>query len=89
MEKDEIEEIKRYFSVVAEGLKHKIHLIAESILNVDEKMERFRQEAREEFKEVKSMIKFSFAELDHRITVLESEVMSLKSRLDRLETQRK
>ena len=40
-------------------------------------------------KEVKSMIKFSFAELDHRITVIESEVMSLKSRLDKLETQRK
>jgi len=59
MEKGEIEEIKRHFSVVAEGLEHKIQLVAEGVVNVDEKIERFRQEVREEFKEAKSMIKLS------------------------------
>jgi len=86
MEKSEVEEIKRHFSVVAEGLEYKIQLLAEGITNVDEKLERFRKEVKEEFKEAKSMIKFSFAELDRRITTLESEVMSLKRRMDRLET---
>jgi hypothetical protein len=66
MEKGKIEEIKRYFSVVAEGLEHKIQLVAEGIENVDEKLERFRQEVKEEFKETRSMIKFSHAELDRR-----------------------
>ncbi len=87
MEKSEVEEIKRHFSVVAEGLEYKIQLLAEGITNVDEKLERFRQEVKEEFKEAKSMIKFSFAELDRRITAIESEFMSLKSRMDRLEAQ--
>ena len=88
MEKREIEEIKRHFSVVAEGLEHKIQLVAEGITNVDEKLERFRQEVKEEFKETRSMIKFSYAELDRRVAVIEDEVMSLKSRLDRLEALR-
>ncbi|PIX24868.1 MAG: hypothetical protein COZ68_05355 [Deltaproteobacteria bacterium CG_4_8_14_3_um_filter_43_13] len=87
MEKREIEEIKRHFSVVAEGLEHKIQLVAEGITNVDEKLERFRQEVKEEFKETRSMIKFSYAELDRRVAVIEDEVMSLKNRVERLEAR--
>ncbi|MBM4137779.1 MAG: hypothetical protein FJ241_13260 [Nitrospira sp.] len=87
MEKGDIEEIKRHFGVVAESLEHKIQLVAEGITNVDEKLERFRQEVKEEFREAKSMIKFSFAELDRRITVIESEVVSLKRRLEHLEAR--
>ena len=85
MEKREIEEIKRHFSVVAEGLEHKIQLVAEGITNVDEKLERFRQEVKEEFKETRSMIRFSYAELDRRVVAIEGEVMSLKNRVERLE----
>ncbi|MCI2424652.1 hypothetical protein LM599_01270 [Candidatus Acetothermia bacterium] len=48
MEKGEIEEIKRYFSGMAEGLEHKIQLVTEGVVNVDEKIERFRQEVKEE-----------------------------------------
>ena len=54
MEKGEIEEIKRHFNVVAEGLEHKIQLVAEGITNVDKKMERLRQEVKEEFKETRT-----------------------------------
>ena len=87
MEKREMEEIKRHFSIVAEGLEHKIQLVAEGITNVDEKLERFRQEVKEEFKETRSMIKFSYAELDRRVAVIEDEVMSLKNRVERLEAR--
>lgn len=87
MEKGDVEEIKRHFGVVAESLEHKIQLVAEGITNVDEKLERFRQEVKEEFREAKSMIKFSFAELDRRITVIESEVVSLNRRLEHLEAR--
>jgi len=85
MEKREMEEIKRHFSIVAEGLEHKIQLVAEGITNVDEKLERFRQEVKEEFKETRSMIRFSYAELDRRVVAIEGEVMSLKNRVERLE----
>ena len=57
MENKQVEEIKRHFSVVAEGLEHKIQLVAEGIKNVDKKLERFHQEVKEEFKETRSMIK--------------------------------
>jgi hypothetical protein len=67
MDNAQVEEIKRHFGVVAEGLERKIQLVAEGITNVDEKLERFRQEVKEEFKKVKSMIKFSYAELDRRV----------------------
>ena len=87
MKKGEVEEIKRHFDVVAESLEHKIQFIAEGITTVDNKLEHFRQEVKEEFNETKSMIKFSFAELDRRITAIESEVTSLKRRLDHLEAR--
>lgn len=87
MEKGEVEEIKRYFGVVAEGLEHKIQLVAEGIANVDEKLERFRQEVKEGFKEVKAMIKFSYAELDRRIRTVEETVLSLQARVERLEAR--
>ncbi len=87
MNREEIEEIKRHFDVVAEGLEHKIQLVAEGVTNVNEKLERFRQEVQEEFKEVKAMIKFSYAELDRRIRTLEEDFLTLKSRVERLETR--
>lgn len=87
MNDEQMEEIKRHFGVVAEGLEHKIQLVAEGVANLDEKLERFRQEVTEEFKEVKSMIKFSYTELDRRMTTIEGEVSSLKSRMERLEAR--
>ena len=44
--------------------RNEIRPVAEGVANVKEKLERFRQEVQEEFKELKSMIKFSYAELD-------------------------
>ena len=87
MNNEQMEEIKRHFGVVAEGLECKIQLVAEGIASVDEKLERFRQDVKEEFKEVKSMIKFSYAELDRRIRTLEEDFLMFKGRLDRLEAR--
>jgi hypothetical protein len=91
MEKGEIEEIKRYFGVVAEGLEHKIQLVAEGVANLNEKFDRditfLREENEQAHKEILSAIKFSYAELDQRIRVLENGFQSLKARLDRLEAR--
>ena len=64
MNREEIEEIKSHFGVVAEGLRNEIRQVTEGVANVIEKLDGFRREVQEEFKEVKSMIKLSYAELD-------------------------
>ena len=87
MNHEQVEEIKRHFGVVAEGLRSEIRQVAEGVANVDEKLERFRTEVKDEFKEVKAMIKFSYAELDRRMTTVEQELQSLKMRVDRLEVR--
>lgn len=60
MEHEQMEEIKRYFGVVAEGLERKIQQVAEGVVNLNEKLDRemtaLRQEMRTEFGEVKSIL---------------------------------
>jgi uncharacterized protein involved in exopolysaccharide biosynthesis len=84
-----IEEIKRHFGVIAEGLRADIRLLAEGhqVLREEFKreLEEFRREVRAEFQEVKAMIKFSYAELDRRVRALEQELGDLRSRVERIE----
>ena len=80
-------ETRRHFEVVAEGLRSEIRQVAEGVLNVDEKLGRFHQEAQAEFDEIKAMIKFSYAELDRRVRTLEDEVRVLRGRIERLEAR--
>ena len=54
---------------------------------VEQRAERFETAVRADFSEVKSMVKLSFAELDRRLTTLESTVHDLTGRLERLETR--
>ena len=80
MNTKETEEIKRYFVVVAEGLRHDIQQVAEGHEIVLTQVK--------EFREVRAIIKFSFAELDQRIGPLESQKVDMKKRLTQLEMQR-
>ena len=88
MNTEETEEIKRYFGVVAEGLRHDIQQVAEGHEIVLTQVKEFRKEVREEFREVRAVIKFSFAELDQRIGTLENEMVGMKKRLEQLEMQK-
>jgi predicted nucleic acid-binding Zn-ribbon protein len=45
-----------------------------------------REELKDEFKEAKALMRLSFSQLDQRIHTLESDVSSLTSRMDRLES---
>ena len=85
MEKGEMEEIKRHFGVVAEGLRSDIQQVAEGVTNLNEKLDRQIEENEAAHREILSAIKFSYAELDRRITTLEDGFGSLKSRVERLE----
>ena len=58
MNQDEMEEIKRHFGVIAEDLRNEVRQVAEGHEVIRQEIQVFRNEAKEEFKEVKSMIKF-------------------------------
>ena len=69
---EKFEETKRHVGVVVEGLRGEIRQVAEGVANVDEKLERFRQDVDERFAEVKTLVKVSYGELDHRVRALEA-----------------
>jgi hypothetical protein len=66
MEKGEIEEIKRYFGVVAEGLRSEIRQVAEGHQVLADGQVRILDRIDRLERELGAMIKFSYAELDRR-----------------------
>src|SRR3990172_7120551 len=80
-------ETKRYFGVVAEGLRSEIRQVAEGHEVIRDEIQALREENELAHKEILSAIKFSYAELNQRIRTIESEVITLKSRMDRLEAR--
>ena len=69
-------------------LEVSLQALADSFKNLDDKLEAFRVEVASNFTELRSMIKFSYAELDRRIRTLEGAVVSLADRVDRLEARK-
>lgn len=49
---EQFAENRRHFDVVAEGLRSDIRLVAEGVVMVDEKLDRFRDEVRTQFGQV-------------------------------------
>ena len=80
---------RRHFDVVAERTDGKIGAVAEAVASLGDALrgefEELRQETRRGFTETQAMIKFSHAELDRRVRVLEEAVSNLQTRLERLE----
>lgn len=89
MNADQVEEIKRHFGVVAEALRSDVRQIAEGHAVIRHEIQEMRSEFRDEFKEMRALMRLSFAQLDQRIGTLESELSSLKHRVDRLESTRR
>ena len=63
-------ETRRHFDVIAEDLKSRIQLVAEGVLLVDEKLERFRAEVHERFEAIDQR----FMRLETRVGALEVTV---------------
>lgn len=84
----QVEEIKRHFGVVAEGLRSDIRQIAEGHAGIRQELQEIRDEFRDEFKEMRSLMRLSFSQLDQRVRTLETDILTLKARMDRLETHR-
>jgi predicted nucleic acid-binding Zn-ribbon protein len=77
------------YHITAEALRDDIKQVAEGVINLNEKFDReisqFRKEVAYSHEELKSMIKFSYSELDRRLTALEVELESLKHRVEKIE----
>jgi len=82
-------EIVHEFHVISEGVISKLQLVAEGVINLDEKLSRriddLEKKNEEQHKDILAAVKFSYAELDRRITTLESEMKDLKLRMDKIE----
>lgn len=63
MNRDEMEEIKRHFGVVAEGLRTEIRQVSEDVAKLNEKLDGefagLRREMKSGFAEIKSMFRQS------------------------------
>ena len=82
------EETRRHFDVVAEGLRGEIRVGAKGHLGLGRQLQALREENDAAHQEILSAIKFSYAELDRRISRLESLTANLEARLNRLESNR-
>ena len=83
------EEIVHQFHVISEDVISQVKQVSEGVANVDEKLDRTRQELKAEIQETRqevlAAIKFSYAELDKRLTYLENEFLELKRRVEKIE----
>ena len=83
------EDIIHQFHIISEDVISKVKQVAEGVANVNEKLDRTRQELKTEIQETRyevlAAVKFSYAELDKRITTLEAEMEDLKRRMDKIE----
>ena len=84
----QVEEIKQHFGVVSEALRSDIRQIAEGHSGIRRELQELRDEFRDEFKELRALIRLSFSQLDQRIRTLETDISTLKARMDRIETHR-
>jgi hypothetical protein len=85
------EEILHQFHVISEGVIDQVKQVAEGVANVDEKLDRrfneLKAEIQETRQEILAAVKFSYAELDKRITTLEKEFLELKYRVEKIESR--
>ncbi|MGE0456341.1 MAG: hypothetical protein AB7O37_21395 [Vicinamibacteria bacterium] len=85
MDHETVEEIKRHFGIVVEGLESRMQLVAEGQASLRATIDGMRGEVAGELREVKGLIKFSHTELDRRANTADAEIKDLRSRIGRLE----
>ncbi len=88
MNAGQMEEIKRHFGLVAEALRSDIRPIAEGHATIRHELQEHRGEIRDEFKEMRALLRLSFSQPDQRVHPLETDSSALKARMDRLESSR-
>ena len=74
---ERLEDTRRHLGILIENLEGKIQLVAEGVINVDQKIDRVRDELKVEVTtqigEVKALLRVSYSDLDHRVRRLEAD----------------
>jgi hypothetical protein len=86
MNAEQLEEIKRHFSVVSEALRSDIRRIAVGHATFCQELQEPRGENQDEFKEMQALLQPSFFQFDQHIHTLTKDISTLKNRMDRFET---
>ena len=89
--KDEIKLVAEGHSILdrkMDGLDKKVGGLDKKMDGLDRKVDKLRKENAEEHLEILSAIKFSYAELNHRIVTLENKFIDVEKRVNRLEALR-
>jgi hypothetical protein len=72
-------------------LSGKVVALDGKVIALDDKVDRIHQDLKTEIQETRqevlAAVKFSFAELDKRLTTLEKEFLELKLRVEKIESQ--
>jgi len=72
---------QRHFGVVLEQILHEVRVVAEGHSTLDEKMERFHEEAKEDHRTAMGLIKFSHDDLNKKIDGVRSELRETRADL--------
>jgi hypothetical protein len=81
------EETARHTEILIEDLRHKLDVVAEGVVGANERLDRYRSEARIEFNQVKGWIEPYFRDLDGRVRNQDGRIDGVDSRLQVLEKQ--
>lgn len=81
------DEVRRELGVVVEGQRDQIRLIAEGHSLLVGRIDGLERTIESMGREILAAVKFSYAELDRRITRLEALTVDLEARLSRLERE--
>jgi hypothetical protein len=88
MNAEQLEEIKRHFSVVSEALRSDIRRITVGHATLCHELQKPRGENQDEFKEMQAFTQLSSTQFDQHIHTLETDISTLKNRMDCLGTSR-
>jgi DNA polymerase sigma len=89
--KEEIDNKTQPIAQAVLELSGRVNALDSRVIALDSKVDRVHEELKAEIKETRqeilAAVKFSYAELDRRITTLEKEFLELKHRVEKIETR--
>jgi uncharacterized protein YceH (UPF0502 family) len=89
--KEEIDNKTQPIAQAVLELSGRVNVLDSRVIALDSKVDRVHEELKAEIKETRqeilAAVKFSYAELDKRITTLEKEFLELKHRVEKIETR--
>jgi len=81
------ERVVNQFHIVSEGLIDQIKLLAEGHAGIIDRLDRLEKENERQHLETRALVKLSFAELDRRLSDLESQMKEIQEWKKRVEAR--